>query len=229
MIFESNIIKERTIEDAWRSSMWCCVRNGYAYRTRVGSYTGQLRKQLDYVVMIIEQPYTRPLAVSLPENSGIPAPTSEEAIQQYFYEYLATDTKAAGEDYTYGQYIAGQTDRLIEILNTSEGMTNQACMNVGNEASINLADPPCLRVADFKVVNGLLQLNVYFRSWDLFAGFPQNIGGLQLLKEYILTHLNFKVDDGPIVAYSSGAHIYEQYFSLVDCLNVDKIAVREKS
>ena len=172
--------------------------------------------------MLIEEPFTRPLAVSLPENSGIPAPTSEEKIQSYFYEYLATDTKEDKEDYTYGQYIALQLPALIDLLNRSGGATNQACITIGDQHSIKLSDPPCLRVVDFKLVDGKLTMSLFFRSWDIFVGFPENLGGLQLLKEYIIMHLQFPVQDGPIIAYSSGAHIYEQYFPIVNILNAHK-------
>ena len=36
---------------------------------------------------------------------------------------------------------------------------------------------------------------------------------------------HFDVEDGPLIAYSSGLHIYEQYFKIVDMLNVDKIKI----
>ncbi len=179
-----------------------------------------MRKQLDHLTVIIEDPGTRPLAVTLPEGSGIPAPTSEDRVHTYFYDYIATDTKEDKEDYTYGQYISQQIVRLVELLNISNGATNQACMNIGDINSIKLADPPCLRVVDFKVVNGKLVLSVFFRSWDLFAGFPENIGGLQLLKEFVLMQLSFPVEDGSIIAYSSGAHLYEQYFPIVNTLSI---------
>lgn len=213
-------ISERTIEQAWRMSLWYCARYGYSYKVEKGSYEGQIRKQLNHLTVVIEEPYIRPLAVSLPENRGIPAPTSEEKIQAYFFEYLATDTKGEKEDYTYGQYIAPQLPEVINLLNRSGGATNQACIGIGDQESVKLADPPCLRVVDFKVVEGKLNLSLFFRSWDIFVGFPENLGGLQLLKEYILSHLEFPVEDGPIIAYSSGAHIYEQYFPLVNLLNV---------
>lgn len=215
-------IRERTIEAAWRMVLWNCARYGYSYRVKKGSYEGQLRKQLDHLAVVIEEPSTRPLAVWLPENCGIPAPTSEEKIQEYFYEYLVTDTRGEMEDYTYGQFIALQLPGVIDLLNRSQGATNQACMNIGGPENIDLADPPCLRVVDLKVVDGRLQMSLFFRSWDIFVAFPENIGGLQLLKEYIIMHLKFPVEDGPINAYSSGAHIYEQYFSLVNVLNAHK-------
>lgn len=215
-----HLIQERTIDQAWRMTLWYCARYGYNYVIKKGSYEGQIRKQLDRLVVVIEEPWTRPLAVWLPENSGIPAPTSEEKIHTYFYEYLVTDTKSEQEDYTYGQFIAPQLPPLIDLLNRSQGATNQACISIGDRGSIELHDPPCLRVVDFKVVEGKLTLSVFFRSWDIFVGFPENLGGLQLLKEYILQHLCFPVEDGPIIAYSSGAHIYEMYFPVVNQLNV---------
>ncbi|HHX77218.1 MAG TPA: hypothetical protein GX697_02575, partial [Firmicutes bacterium] len=52
MVFENNIVRARTIEDAWREIMWCCVRKGYDYPVRGGSYKGQIRRQLDYAVII---------------------------------------------------------------------------------------------------------------------------------------------------------------------------------
>jgi thymidylate synthase len=66
-------------------------------------------------------------------------------------------------------------------------------------------------------------MGLFFRSWDLFTGLPENLGGLQLLKEYVLAQLEFQVQDGPIVAFSDGLHLYEMYFNLVNVLNVDKI------
>lgn len=215
-------IKERTIEAAWRMVLWNCARYGYSYRIRKGSYEGQLRKQLSRLMVEIEEPATRPLAVWLPENCGIPAPTSEKRIHDYFYNYLVSDGRGEKEDYTYGQHIAPQLQAVIDLLNRSGGATNQACMNIGGRENINLDDPPCLRVVDFKVVDGFLNLSLYFRSWDIFVGFPENLGGLQLLKEYIMLHLDFPVEDGPITAYSSGAHIYEQYFPIVNILNAHK-------
>lgn len=228
MLFYGNFVRGKTIEDAWRDAMWCCVRNGKDYEVKVGSYVGQIRRQLPYVSILIEEPWTRPLAVRTPEGCGIPAPTDEEKINKYFLEYIIGSEKADNEDYTYGMYISRQVQRAVELLNQSDGNTNQATITVGEPDSIFQGDPPCLRCISFKVVEGKLQMTVYFRSWDLFSGLPENLGGLQLLKEYVLTHLTFAVEDGPIVAFSDGLHVYEQYFSLVNALNVDKIPIPER-
>ena len=71
-------------------------------------------------------------------------------------------------------------------------------------------------------------MTVYFRSWDLYAGLPENLGGLQRLKEIVLAYLQaaeMQVEDGKIVAFSDGLHLYDQYFQIVDTLNVDKVQV----
>jgi thymidylate synthase len=228
LLFLGNFVRGKTIEDVWREAMWCCVRNGRDYTVKAGSYVGQIRRQLPYVSILIEEPWTRPLAVRTPEGCGIPAPTDEEKINSYFLKYIIGSDKAANEDYTYGMYISAQLPRAIELLNSSDGNTNQTTITVGEPNSIHQGDPPCLRVISFKVVAGQLQMTVYFRSWDLFSGLPENLGGLQLLKEYVLTHLVFPVEDGPIMAFSDGLHVYEQYFPLVNALNVDKIVIPEK-
>ena len=223
MVFENNIIEGKTIEDVWRDATWCCVRNGYNYKIEKGSYEGQQRRQLEYVVVKIIEPWERPLAVTTPEGSGIPSPTSEESINEYFISYIMGDEVAEGEDYSYGEFITKQIDKIIEILNESNGHSNQATISIGVPSSVYQNDPPCLRCISFKKVNDKLNMTVYFRSWDCYSGMPENLGGLQLLKEYVLANLNFDVDDGEIIAFSDGLHIYEQYFSLVNSLCVDKI------
>ena len=220
-MFEHNVVQERTINDAWRSALWCCVRKGHRYKTMGGSYEGMERLQLDTLQIVITEPWTRPLAVVTPD--GMPAPTSDEAIITYFMDYLMTAEKAEGEDYTYGQFISRGINYVINSLNASRGNTNQACLNIGAASPTVYKDPPCLRVIDFKAVDDKLYMHIYFRSWDLFAGLPQNLGGLQLLKEYVLQHLTFQFEDGPIVAYSSGGHVYQMYYDLVDRLCVDKV------
>jgi len=71
-------------------------------------------------------------------------------------------------------------------------------------------DPPCLRLLDFKVIpvddELMLTVSAYFRSWDLWAGFPTNLGGIELLKQFVASETSLK--NGPIYAYSAGAHIY---------------------
>jgi len=52
----------------------------------------------------------------------------------------------------------------------------------------------------------VLTLSCYFRSWDLWAGFPVNLGGLELLKQYVAQETG--LENGSMYCYSSGLHIY---------------------
>lgn len=220
-------VEAASIGEAWRDVMWLCVKRGWDFVVKGGSYVGQVRKQLSHVTIVITQPWMRPLSPIMPP--GLPGPTNDEKIEDYFERYILSDRKEENEVYTYGSFIVKQLDRIIDIINQAKGNTNQACIAIGDADTTFLSDPPCLRLCSFKVVNGRLEMSLFFRSWDLYAGFPENLGGLQLLKEYVLAHLDFPCEDGALIAYSDGLHIYDQYFDLVNMLNVDKISVSEEA
>ena len=220
---DSNFVRTATIGDAWREVMWLCVKKGWDFMVKGGSYVGMIRKQLSHVTIVIDEPGKRPLSPIMPP--GLPGPTNEQRIEEYFERYILSDRKADNEVYTYGTFIVQQLERIIELLNNAKGNTNQACIAIGDSETTFLGDPPCLRLCSFKVVDGKLEMSVFFRSWDLYAGLPENLGGLQLLKEYVLEHLDFPCEDGALIAYSDGLHIYDQYFDIVDALNLDKVQV----
>jgi len=197
--------------------MWLCVENGWDFVVKGGSYEGQIRKQLESVMVIIDNPGHRPLAPIMPP--GLPPPTDDDKIAEYCERYLLSDRKTENEVYTYGEFIVKQLDHIIAVLNKAQGNTNQARFAIGDVYTTHLSDPPCLNSIQMKVVEGKLNMAVTFRSWDLFAGFPENLGGLQMLKEYILAHLTFPCEDGKIIAFSDGLHLYEMYEDLVNSLN----------
>ncbi len=220
--FDCNVVVESNIDNAWRSAMWLCARNGHDYTIERGSFEGHIRRELEDITIVILSPWIRPLSPFMPENKGLPAPATEEYIEKYFMIYLMSDQKEEN-DYTYGNYILPQLSKTIDILNNSGGNTNHAIIAVEDTNSINLSCPPCLRLIQFKIVNKQLNMKLYFRSWDAYSGFPVNIGGLQLLKEYVLTFLDPSIHDGKITAYSPGFHLYDMHFDIVNQLCVDKI------
>jgi thymidylate synthase len=123
-----------------------------------------------------------------------------------------TSHKAKGEQYTYGQYLEKQIAEVIRMYREDGYNTNQAFMAVGDEESISLTDPPCLRMIDTRIRDNKLHFIVYFRSWDLWAGFPSNLAAIQLLKEYMANAIG--VDDGELIASSKGLHLYEYSWEL---------------
>jgi thymidylate synthase len=101
-----------------------------------------------------------------------------------------------------------------------KGYGNNHCyINIGNvdsgfaydipyEHEGNRRTSPCLRGLDFKIKDHYLIISCIFRSWDLYAGFPENMGGLTLLNEYICEQLP-DVQPGPLAFTSAGLHAYD--------------------
>jgi thymidylate synthase len=204
-----SVIEARDLAEAWFLCLRKTLTEGYEYKIDRGSYAGQHRKELDFVVVKVKNPGTRPIIPSTPQ--GVPPPTSMEYIDDYL-PYLMTAHKREGEQYTYGQYLEKQIPKVIEMYNRDGHNTNQAFMAVGDAESINLDDPPCLRAIDTRIRDNRLHFFVYFRSWDLWAGFPSNLAAIQLLKEYMASEIG--VDDGELIATSKGMHLYEYSWEL---------------
>lgn len=204
-----SVIDARDLSEAWFLCLGRTLTEGREYEIERGSYAGQHRKELDFVVIQIRYPETRPLIPDVPQ--GVPPPTSMEYIESYL-PYLMTAHKAEGEQYTYGQYLEKQIAEVIKMYKEDGYNTNQAFMAVGNEQSIFLTDPPCLRAIDTRILDDKLNFVVYFRSWDLWAGFPSNLAAIQLLKEYMSSEIG--VGDGEIIAMSKGLHLYEYAWDL---------------
>ena len=198
------VIEARDLSEAWFLCLRRTLAEGYEYKIERGSYEGQRRKELDYVVVQVKHPGTRPLVPDVPQ--GVPAPSTMEYVENYL-PYLMTAHRKEGEQYTYGQYLEKQIAEVIKMYRENGYNTNQAFMAVGDSQSIYLSDPPCLRAIDTRVRDGKLNFIVYFRSWDLWAGFPSNLAAIQLLKEYMASEIG--VDDGEIIASSKGLHLYE--------------------
>lgn len=199
-----SLIEAKTLNEAWFQSLKRVLEDGYEYVIDRGSYQGHKRKELDFAVIRIEYPGARPLAPDTPP--GIPAPVTQEYLDGYL-SYLMTSHKKQNEQYTYGEDLEKQIPEVIKMYREDGFNTNQAYMAVGSSQSIFLRDPQCLRGVDTRVRYGKLHFEVYFRSWDLWGGLPANLGGLQMLKEYMASEIG--VEDGELIACSKGLHLYD--------------------
>ncbi|HJX13414.1 MAG TPA: thymidylate synthase [Dehalococcoidales bacterium] len=201
---EISNIPARDLSEAWFLCLREILTKGREYTITRGSYVGQTRKELDFVIVQVKKPGTKPLVPDVPQ--GVPAPSTMEYVENYL-PYLMTSHRKKGEQYTYGQYLEKQIAEVINMYKKDGYNTNQAYMLVGDEKSITLNDPPCLRGIDTRIQDGRLHFFVYFRSWDLWAGFPSNLAAIQMLKEYMADEIG--VDDGEIIAMSKGLHLYK--------------------
>ena len=221
------------LDDAWIQGLSRILEYGYVYTITRGSYKGQKRLEFDFVTIRIKNPSHQIIPI-IPEGSGIPAPTSMEYINNYL-SYLLTGQKTETEDYTYGERLVDAKARVKQVLNGKEMVqemplevnqveevikiyktqghgTNQAVMEIGMPSDIKLDDPPCLRLIDTRIRYGRLHFFPYFRSWDLWGGFPSNLGGLELVKQYMAEEIG--VENGEIIATSKGLHLYDYSWDL---------------
>lgn len=221
------------LDDAWFQCLSAILDKGHAYTITRGSYEGQKRLEFDFVTVRVRKPSHQIIPI-IPEGMSIPAPTDMDYIQGYL-SYLLTGAKTETEDYTYGERLVdprvrikqnsggkdlicdmplnvNQIEEVIKMYKEKGPGTNQAVMEIGMPSDIKLVDPPCLRLIDTRLRYGKLHFILYFRSWDLWGGFPSNLGGLQLVKQYMAEEIG--VQDGEIIAASKGLHLYDYAWDL---------------
>ena len=216
------IVKGITINEAWFKTIRACLAFGHDYKIDHGEYEGQFRRELDLVTIHIRQPYVRPLACSLPSI----VPTTDEKIEKYFWSYLMdedfqNEEERKNNEYKYASWVAPSWEECCVLLSKGGGGCNQATISLGKGAGDykKFTHPPCLRLIDMRLHDDELYFIVYFRSWDLIAGLPENLGGIQLLKEtcmdMISTLTGRHIYNGPIIAISKGLHIYDHFWEIV--------------
>jgi thymidylate synthase len=201
----------KNLPEAWFTCIrWLMSENTYTHKYKIdkGTYAGEYRIEFDFITIFVEYPGSFPRIPDVPQ--GIPCPTSEAYVDQYI-EKLMTPRKDINEEYTYGQYLTPQIPKIIEKYKSGPG-NNQCYMTIGGPESIDQEDPPCLRGIDTRIIDDTLHFMVYFRSWDLWAGFPNNLAALQFLKEYMASEIGVK--DGNLIAVSKGLHLYPYAWEL---------------
>jgi len=235
------LIRGKTISDAWHQCLYKITDENWQEYAREydidrGSFEKQhSRREFDHITVHIEYPGTRPL-IPIIDVAGIPPPTDQERIDKYM-PYLLTGEKEPNEDYTYGERLNTPIFRLydgknvreietginpleevISIYKSGAYNTNQATLEIGMPTDITLNDPPCLRLIDTRIKYNKLNFILYFRSWDLWGGFPENLAGLQTVKEYMVQSIGNGLKDGEIIANSKGLHLYNYQFEYADAV-----------
>jgi thymidylate synthase len=228
------IITATTLPDAWFQLIYAAVKQGREFKIDRGSYAGQTRLELDWVDVHITKPYLRdveglPLIPEMPEGSPMPAPVTKDYVRNYA-KYIMTPDKEPGEQYTYGERLCSvfggikvkdgdidfiksledmyfsQIERIIDTYKKYGYRNNQMVLQVAQPADLLLPDPPCLRSIDTRIQDGQLHFFPYFRSWDLWGGFPANLAGISMLQEYMAAEIG--VEQGEMICSSKGLHIY---------------------
>jgi thymidylate synthase len=203
-----------SIADAWFQILYNLPDEAYRQEIQRGSFEkDEFRLQVPWLSIDIAQ-YESDFVPVIPPGCGIPAPTTSEYVEEYAHKYLlSTEPPGVNEAYTYGSRIGPQLEDVIAMLSATP-QTNQASIVVGIPEDLTLKDPACLRVLDFKIAHGRLNLGTFWRSWDLWAGLPTNLGGIGILGRYVASFLD--IPTGRMFAASQGGHIYGYQVPLVE-------------
>jgi len=205
------VIKATDIPDAWHQCLFAILDVGREFTIDRGSYEGQKRLEFDYVTVEINYPGTRPLIPKLPPHLGIPDPVEDDYLEGY-YHYLVSPIKSENETYTYGERLSRQIQRVLDIYSRHGYRNNQCVLQVAQPSDIDLSDPPCLRHIDTRIQDDALHFFPYFRSWDLWGGFPANLAAMRMVQEDMAEFLGVKA--GKIIASSKGLHLYDYVWPL---------------
>lgn len=245
-------IKAPNLDSLYFKAIDAALKYGRLNIVDSGSFKGEYRIEFDNATLIVTDPTTRPLA-PIPRE-GIPVTTNPEKIEKYFREYLIGKNLEENEHYRYCAWIGGLDENISLVHNgvprgtrlnqlewcanhfVNEGLGNNHCyITVGcaeglqrydwkGEDDASKGSTECLRGLSLKIKENKLNLNCFFRSWDLVAGTPENLGGFVLLMEYVCDMINTLayslnknlpiVTPGVLCGHSDGLHIYEHNLDL---------------
>jgi len=178
--------------------------------------------------------FTPDILPQIPASCGIPNPVDYEYVyggkehKRSYIEYLMEGEVHENEQYTYGSRLvhahAGSTirwegskewnepifiDQIQKIISTYKefgSRNNQMVLQIAQPGDIKLEDPPCLRHIDTRIQDEKLHFFIYFRSWDLWGGYPANLAAIQALQQYMADEIGVKT--GEMICSSKGLHLY---------------------
>jgi len=209
-------LEARDIPDAWFRLIYALVDGaGFSYGIDQGSFQNEFKRlEFDWVTVYIKFPHGECRPVLNPAlGLSDPIPPDFD-IGSYAADYILTGNKKPDEAYTYGQRLsnynlnAGSFDQILYWVDKLKKAprTNQAIMTIAVPEDGLLEDPPCLRHIDMRIREGVLIFYPYFRSWDLWSGFPANLGGISILQQFMAEEIG--VEAGPMICSSKGLHLY---------------------
>ena len=112
-----------------------------------------------------------------------------------------------------GQLYLNQIEAAIHTYKEYGFRNNQMILQVGHPSDMLLVDPPCLRHIDTRIQDDgdgpELRFHIYFRSWDLWGGFPANLAGIVELAKYMAGEIGLtETSLRSWTVTSKGLHLY---------------------
>jgi len=209
------MIKAKNIPDACFQAWYEVIKNGRKFKIDDGSFAGSIRIELDFLHIHIDDPSygsgTQDIIPAMPEGSDIVPPITLEYLYgsgKYAY-CLLDDEKHENEAYTYGYRLRNPIDQISYVINILKKTprTNQMVLRFSRPEDITSDDPPCLTSIFCRVQDKRLNFHIYFRSNDMWSGFPANMAAIEFLQKTMAMEIG--IDQGSFDYTCSGAHIYD--------------------
>ena len=128
------------------------------------------------------------------------------ATQGKIYKPYPGNPQLEGVVFDFEKYLS-QVEMAIWTYKEHGHRNNQMCLQVAKPKDMMLLDPPCLRHIDTRIQDNKLHFYPYFRSWDLWSGFPANVAGISMLQEHMASEIG--VEQGEMICTSKGLHLYD--------------------
>ena len=194
-------IREQTISKAWNRVLWKVLHAGQPIF-------------IDDYGNTIELPETLTVMISDPIRDRICPDSGWEGIKlENYYQQCITPSNEFGFSYTYGERLLSynginQVENNIDELKIDPASRRAvSCTWKPNGDVQRAAHPPCMIFQQRIIRDGKLNLIVYFRSQDMWGGWPNNLYMLSRWLEDDAKLLGVK--PGSLTCVSTNGHIYE--------------------
>ena len=195
------IIKEKTLGEAWVKAMQIVMNVG----EDIWDEDIALREVRNLYITIED---------IIDNDSVIQRYADHDRIQLMKEKYatcgLVGDYKIDYGSYIYNNNGINQIEWVIDRIK-HKPETKSATISLHKPGEDMLA---CLSILDFKYRNGVLDMNVVYRSQNIYWSHPGNMLALRQIQKDVADELNLKMGKVDLVVFS--AHIYESDFDRVN-------------
>ena len=203
-----HIIKEKTLGEAWLKTMKVVMNEG----EDIWDEDVALREVRNLYITIDD---------IIDDDSVINKYADPDRVELMKKKYatcgLVGDYKMDYGSRIYNNHGINQIDWIVNRIN-QKPETKSATITL-HEAGDEML--PCLSLLDFKYRNGVLDMNVVYRSQNIYWSHPGNMLALRQMQKDVANELNYKIGKVELVVFS--AHIYETDFKRVKEIIEDTI------
>ncbi|MDP8268284.1 MAG: thymidylate synthase [Candidatus Tenebribacter davisii] len=192
-------VEATNLPDLWFQTLYKAIELGRDFTVDTGSFAGQKRKEMDYVILHAKCPGVGELLPKLNPALGLDDPVAQDYMDDYL-PYLMTGEEAKGESYTYGSRICKAF--MMDILTTKLAKINNILIDDLNA----LHDKKIIKGVNYGFEVNQMELMIWtyknkgFRDNQMImqVGQPSDM----LLKDPpCLRHIDTRIQDGKLHFY----------------------------